>query len=221
MSRQTDHETGPQRDRLLSLALNGDQEALDRLLTFYMRMLYQAALRVLRSPQDAEDALQDGLLAAVRNLKKFEGRSRFSTWLTSIVINAALMRLRKARSQPATSIDEERPGRDHQPLADRIADRRPNPEELYAQEEEFRILDRHLESLPAANRSALVLRDFEGMGTGEAATALGLSTGTLKSQLHRGRARIIKEVRDALVPRGTFKHARTVGPMREVTEPAA
>src|SRR5256885_13244971 len=62
--------------------------------TTLFRSLFQTALRVLGNTEDAEDALQDGLLSAYRNLKRFEGRSQFSTWLTRIVINAALMRRR-------------------------------------------------------------------------------------------------------------------------------
>ena len=230
MGFKTGFETNEERDRLLRLALNGDQEALDRLFASYMRPLYQAALRVLRSPEEAEDALQDGLLAAVRHLREFQGRSQFSTWLTRIVINAALMRLRKSRRQPAASIDEEPLGRDDRPIAAKIADPRPNPEELYTQEEQFRILEKGLQNLPAMYRSALEVRDVEGMDTGEAAKTLGVSTGTLKSHLHRGRMRIIKQVRKALVPRENFErapsrpaprwHEPTVNLSREAAEPA-
>ena len=219
MGLKTGFETNGEKDRLLRLALNGDREALDRLFASYMPPLYQAALRVLRSPQDAEDALQDGLLAAVRHLKDFEGRSQFSTWLTSIVINAALMRLRKARGQAVASIDEEPLDRDQRPIAAKIADPTPNPEEMYAREERLQILKRKLQSLPRAYRRALWLRDVQGMSTRAAAEALGLPVGSLKSHLHRGRMRIIKHVREALVPRGPFGHTAVLA--REVVEPAA
>src|SRR5215467_2447608 len=72
----------------------GDHQAVETLFRRYQRPLFQTALRVLGNTEDAEDALQDGLLSAYRNLKRFEGRSQFSTWLTRIVINAALMRRR-------------------------------------------------------------------------------------------------------------------------------
>jgi RNA polymerase sigma-70 factor (ECF subfamily) len=219
MGLKTGFETNKEGGRLLRLALDGDQEALDRLFASYMRPLYQVALRVLRSPQDAEDALQDGLLSALRHLKDFEGRSQFSTWLTSIVINAALMRLRKTRGQSAASIDEEPLGGDDRPIAAKIADPRPNPEELYTQEEHLRILEKGLQSLPPAYRRALWLRDVQGMSTREAAEALGLPVGSLKSHLHRGRVRVIKHVREALVPRGPFGQAAALA--REVVETAA
>src|SRR5713226_3522045 len=75
---------------LIRKGLRGDEEALETLFTRHKRTLFQTALRLLGNAEDAEDALQDGLLSAYRNLKRFEGRSQFSTWLTRIVINAAL-----------------------------------------------------------------------------------------------------------------------------------
>jgi RNA polymerase sigma-70 factor (ECF subfamily) len=96
---------------LLRRAMAGDRAALETLFGRNSRALYQTALRLLGNPEDAEDALQEGMLAAYRNLRRFEGRSQFSTWLTRIVINAALMRRRSQRAHPAVSLDE-RPGDD-------------------------------------------------------------------------------------------------------------
>ncbi len=91
---------------LLRRALTGDHIALEMLFARNNRALYQTALRLLGNPEDAEDALQEGMLAAYRNLRHFEGRSQFSTWLTRIVINAALMRRRSRRAHPAVSLDD-------------------------------------------------------------------------------------------------------------------
>ena len=173
-----------------------------------MPQLYRSALRVLGTPQDAEEALQDGLVRVVQHFRQFEGRSRFSTWLTRIVINAALMRLRHSRCEVVNSIDEKL-GRDDLSLADSITDPGPNPEGMYAREERLQILKRELRSLPAVYRSALWLRDVQGMSTGEAAEALGVPEGTVKARLHRGRLMIMKKVREALVPGGNFEHAPT------------
>src|ERR1700729_640845 len=93
-------------DKVSRAGQKGDQQAVDVLFERYHRPLFQTALRVLGNAEDAEDALQDGLLSAYRNLKRFEGRSQFSTWLTRIVINAALMRRRSAKARPAISLDE-------------------------------------------------------------------------------------------------------------------
>ena len=77
-------------NRMLRLAMQGDREAMGSVFKGCMPRLYRAALRVVGTPEDAEDALQDGLLQAARHLPEFEGRTQFSTWLTQIVVNAAL-----------------------------------------------------------------------------------------------------------------------------------
>ncbi|HEV2425167.1 MAG TPA: sigma-70 family RNA polymerase sigma factor [Terriglobia bacterium] len=175
---------------LVQCGLRGDPEALDTLFARYARPLYQTALRLLGNPEDAEDALQEGMLSAVRNLKRFEGRSKFSTWLTRIVINAALMQLRKQRTRPTVSIEQEDAEQRELTLGSRIPDARPDPEEAYRHQERFEIFESRLESLPPALQSAVWLRDIEGLSTAEAARALGLSEGTVKSQLHRARNRL-------------------------------
>jgi len=187
---------------LVRSGLKGDPEALDALFSRHTRTLYQTALRVLGNPEDAEDALQDGLLSAVRNLNRFEGRSQFSTWLTRIVINAALMRLRSQRVRPTVSIEQEDPEQRDLTLGSRIPDARPGPEETYARKERFAILERGLETLPPALQSAVWLRDVEGLSTAEAARTLGLSEGTLKSQLHRARTRLSLLIRQGNGLRG-------------------
>ena len=78
-------------DKLIRAGQKGDAQAVETLFRRYQRPLFQTALRVLGNTEDAEDALQDGLLSAYRNMKRFEGRSQFSTWLTRIVINACLL----------------------------------------------------------------------------------------------------------------------------------
>lgn len=175
---------------LVQSGLRGDPEALDTLFARYTRPLYQTALRLLGNPEDAEDALQEGMLSAVRNLKRFEGRSKFSTWLTRIVINAALMQLRKQRTRPTVSLEQEDAEQRELTLGSRIPDARPGPEEVYAHNERFEIFESRLESLPPALQSAVWLRDVEGLSTAEAARALGLSEGTVKSQLHRARNKL-------------------------------
>jgi len=174
-------------------ALSGDREALGRLLGSYMPQLYRAALRILGTHEEAEEALQDGLVQVVQHFREFEGRSRLSTWLTRIVINASLMRLRRSRPKVMTSIDQT-VGREHLSFAESISDTRPNPEEVYAREEQLQLLKRKMRTLPAAYRSALWLRHVQGMSIREAAEALGIPVGSLKSQLHRARLRLRNEV---------------------------
>jgi RNA polymerase sigma-70 factor (ECF subfamily) len=184
-----DRNTGSEPDQRLQLAMKGDGEELGRLFTSNMPKLYRVALRILGTPQDAEDALQEGFLGAMRHLGEFECRSRFSTWLTRIVINAALMRLRKNRREVLTSFDENL-DQIKMDLALTVTDPRPSPEEICVWKERFQMFERELRSLPAGYQSILWLRDVQGMSTQEAAETLGVKSTTVKSQLHRARLRL-------------------------------
>ena len=108
-------------DELRPQATNDKREALEDLFSRYRSRLYKTAFRVLRNPEDAEDALQEGLLAAFRKLDTFEGRSQLSTWLTRIVFNAAAMQMRRRRPGVVNSI-EDRPGPGQRPWAHLIPD---------------------------------------------------------------------------------------------------
>lgn len=172
--------------QLIERGLNGDARALNALFARNTRSLYQAAFRVLGNPEDAEEALQEGLLSAYRNLPRFERRSQFSTWLTRIVINAALMRRRSKRARPAVSLDEFVADGEI-PLAERFADDGPNPEELYAGTELGNRMNRKLAEISPLLRTAFWLREIEGLTAEEAAHVLGVSRNTLKARLWRAR----------------------------------
>jgi len=173
-------------DQLIERGLNGDARALDALFARNTRSLYQAAFRVLGNPEDAEEALQEGLLSAYRNLPRFERRSQFSTWLTRIVINAALMRRRSKRSRPAVSLDDF-VAEGELPLAERFADDGPNPEQLYAGTELGDRMTKKLAEISPLLRTAFWLREIEGLSAEEAASVLGVSRNTLKARLWRAR----------------------------------
>jgi RNA polymerase sigma-70 factor (ECF subfamily) len=173
-------------EQLIELGLNGDARALDLLFTRNTRTLYQTALRVLGNPEDAEEALQEGLLSAYRNLPRFERRSQFSTWLTRIVINAALMRRRSKRSRPAVSLDDWA-SEGELPMAERFADESPNPEQIYAGTELGDRVKKKLAEISPLLRTAFWLREIEGLSAEEAAHVLGVSRNTLKARLWRAR----------------------------------
>jgi RNA polymerase sigma-70 factor (ECF subfamily) len=173
-------------EQLIERGLGGDARALDALFARNNRALYQTALRVLGNPEDAEEALQEGLLSAYRNLPRFERRSQFSTWLTRIVINAALMRRRSKRARPAVSI-EDCAAEGELPLAERYADEGPNPEQIYAGTELRERVSKKLGEISPLLRSAFWLREIEGLSTEEAAQVLGVSRNTLKARLWRAR----------------------------------
>jgi RNA polymerase sigma-70 factor, ECF subfamily len=180
-------------EKLIRAGQRGDAQAVEMLFRRYHRPLFQTALRVLGNAEDAEDALQDGLFSAYRNLKRFEGRSQFSTWLTRIVINAALMRRRSAKARPAFSLDEP-PREDELPAAERFAADAPNPEQVFVGTELRAMIDENLDELSPLLRMAFVLREVEGYSTGEAARKLGVTENTLKARLWRARHQLAERL---------------------------
>ena len=180
-------------EKLIRAGQRGDHQAVETLFRRYQRPLFQTALRVLGNTEDAEDALQDGLLSAYRNLKRFEGRSQFSTWLTRIVINAALMRRRSAKARPAVSLDEP-PREDELPATERFADDGLTPEQVFANTEIREMLSENLDQLSPLLRTAFVLREVQGYSTGEAAKKLGVTENTLKARLWRARHQLAEKL---------------------------
>src|SRR5271170_5313554 len=180
-------------DKLIRAGQRGDSQAVETLFRRYQRPLFQTALRVLGNTEDAEDALQDGLLSAYRNMKRFEGRSQFSTWLTRIVINAALMRRRSAKARPAVSLDEP-PREDELPIAERFAAEGPNPEQVFASTQFRELISENLHELSPLLRTAFVLREVQGYTTGEAAKKLGVTENTLKARLWRARHQLAERL---------------------------
>jgi RNA polymerase sigma-70 factor (ECF subfamily) len=180
-------------ENLIRAGQRGDHQAVETLFRRYQRPLFQTALRVLGNTEDAEDALQDGLLSAYRNLRRFEGRSQFSTWLTRIVINAALMRRRSAKARPAVSLDET-PREEELPATERFADNGPTPEQVFANTEIREMISENLDELSPLLRTAFVLREVQGYSTGEAAKKLGVTENTLKARLWRARHQLAERL---------------------------
>jgi RNA polymerase sigma-70 factor (ECF subfamily) len=166
-----------------------DGLTLEGLLSKYSPAMYRAALRKLRHPEDAEDALQEALLSASRNIAQFKGECHISTWLVAIAINAARMQLRRRMRQPSISLDNTSDdGKSfyvYEP-----ADDRPDPEEIYRRTEMRRIVGQLTTELSTPLRNAFRLRALEGFSIQEAAGALGVTEGTLKAQYFRARTRL-------------------------------
>ena len=172
---------------LLRLPCNGNQEALDDLFASSSSHLYQVAFRILSNPHDAEDAVQDSLLCAFRNLNQFDGRARFSTWLHRIAINSSLMRLRKRNCRREFPLEPVFAGEEL--VAPGIDPRSgdPNPEEQCARVEQRKILLEALLKLPGLLRTAIELCDLGGLPTKDAAERLGVPLSTMKARLFRSR----------------------------------
>jgi len=174
--------------------LQRGDELLDAQFSRYSPALYRIAFRKLGNVEDAEDAVQDALLSAFKNMHQFRGDAQFSTWLGSIVLNSARMQLRRRTNHTLVSLDEQ--SNEGVPIwPERLADSAPDAEEALRGVQARENLKRVVENLPVRLRVAFRLRVFEGLTTSEAATALGIPEGTLKAQFFRARRQVTAQMR--------------------------
>jgi RNA polymerase sigma-70 factor, ECF subfamily len=194
-ARPTDEWVPVDSDREIVKAVrDGNTDAFEQLIERHSRRVYRTLAGILGDPEDARDAMQDTFLKAFQHLDKFEGRSKFSTWLLSIATNAGLQRLRDRR--PLESLDESASDSEESFRPRQVGAWVGNPEQLYSQAERRRLVESSVMKLPPKYRVAVVLRDLELLSTEEAAAALGLPVPTLKTRLLRGRLML----REALAP---------------------
>lgn len=194
---------------LARLCAARDEAALRHVVTANNQRLFRAAWSILKDRSESEEAVQAAYLRAFDHIGDYEGRSSLSTWLTRIVINEALSRLRSARRRRAALEGQgvavletyrEALMRGSEPVS---------PDANVAREQLRLLLEQAISSLPQSFRSVFVLRDVEGLNVEETAEALGIPPPTVKTRLHRARARLQQalapEVRGALT--GTFPFA--------------
>jgi RNA polymerase sigma-70 factor (ECF subfamily) len=160
--------------------------------------LYRRAYKLLGNEADAEDAVQDALLAAFEHLNQFRGEALLSTWLTAIVINCVRMQLRKRSRHIHVSLDS-RIGEDQEyPLSDILVDHRPNPEdECHRSMLNARLMKSAARLSPTLRRT-FHLRYVDHLSVCETARVLGVPTGTVKAQTARARAKLMKSIRGTL-----------------------
>jgi RNA polymerase sigma-70 factor (ECF subfamily) len=151
------------------------------------------ALRTLGDPEEAADALQDGLVSAFRRAESYRGDAAVTTWLHRIVVNACLDRARRSRVRAAEPLPEEPDdvvGAAARRTTDSGSREVTDPAEVVVDQERRDLVLRALDSLPVEQRAALVLVDMEGYSVDEAAAVLGCAPGTVKSRCSRGRSRL-------------------------------
>jgi RNA polymerase sigma-70 factor, ECF subfamily len=178
---------------LILAGQSGDPQALNTLFRRHHRPLFHSALGVIGNHEDAEDAVQDGLLSAFRNLKRFEGRSQFSTWLTRIVINAALMRRRSMAARPVAALIEP-PSANEIPATERLVSKTLTPEQQLGQLEIQGMFKSHVQQLSPTLRTVFVLRILRECTTNEAAKILSVPENTVKARLWRARRQLAKRL---------------------------
>jgi RNA polymerase sigma-70 factor, ECF subfamily len=172
---------------VMAAARRGDRPAFDLLVRRHTPAMYRVALRIVGSPADAEDVVQDAWIAAWRALPRYRGDAAPSTWLYRIVTNSALAALRRRR--PTAPLE---PGG----WADspEVADPAPDPEAAALRSAAAASVHRALRVLEPGQRAALVLREFEYLSYEEVATVLDITVAAVRSRLQRARAALFVEL---------------------------
>jgi RNA polymerase sigma-70 factor (ECF subfamily) len=186
----------------LDLLRSGDKAAFTQLVERYADPLYNLALKLLGNQQEAEDALQETFLNAYKAIDSFEGRSSLNTWLYRIAYNTSLMQRRKKRAA-TVSIDEPLTLDDGQVIPRQFFDWCCLPERDLLSEEALEKMDEAVQQLPESLRSVFVLRDVEGLSTGEVGEVLDLSDSAVKSRLHRARLLLREQLSVYFAGRGS------------------
>jgi len=174
---------------------------LQDVLSLRLPSFYRCAFRLLGNAADAEDAVQEALLAAYKHINQFRGQSQISTWLTTIVRNCALMQLRKRPRQIHFPLDEQFGEEQPRPLWEGLADERPSPEEELRNSELTARLRKCTALLSPTLRRTFQLRVVDGLSIFETARILGVPHGTVKAQLARARAKVWRHLRPVLAQR--------------------
>jgi RNA polymerase sigma-70 factor, ECF subfamily len=172
---------GQSDEDLARRAALGDRTALDTLLARHLDQIHAICRRVLGHPEDTLDATQEALVAIVRGISRFDGRSRFTTWMYRVATNAALDEARRRSRRPIAS--------EHLPERASVAD---TTDAVDARLD----IDAALSTLSADNRAAVALRDLAGLDYAEIAVVLGIPIGTVRSRIARGRATLADRLAD-------------------------
>ncbi len=206
----------------LAAAKRGDSAAFEILCQQSANTVFRVARRIMRNDEDAEDVVQESFQRAFIHLNSFNGDSRFSTWLSRIAINAALMKLRKKHRLWEVSLDESSEPEQPSSQID-VEDQGPNPEQLYAQKERQRILSEAMSDLTPGMRKAFELRELDERSTEETARMMGISVGAVKARLFHGRRKLRERLGRYVGSAWTYRRdaSQAVGNTRRVSQDPA
>jgi RNA polymerase sigma-70 factor (ECF subfamily) len=167
-------------EQLVARVRAGDLAAFEAIMRRHNPRIYRAARAILRDDAEAEDVMQDAYVRAYEHLHEFEGRARFSTWLTRIAVHEALARVTRRKRYAPLELDSGEAPMHHEP----------SPEQQVSDVEMRGVLEAAIGELPPEFRAVFVLRAVEGMSGVETAETLGIPEETVKTRLHRARARL-------------------------------
>ena len=177
--------TGLADGHLVSLAQQGSEKAFGELMGRHAKVMMKVAMGILQDTQEAEDELQNAWLKAWQHIGGFAGDSRFTTWLTRIVMNQCLMRLRHTRRARFLYMDAPAPGEER--VTFELRDTELTPEQGLGKREVNDLVRREIARIPPILREALVLREVKQLPMPEVAEELGISLAAAKSRLLRAR----------------------------------
>jgi RNA polymerase sigma-70 factor (ECF subfamily) len=203
----------------LAAAKRGDSAAFEILCKQSANTVFHIARRMMQNNEDAEDVVQESFQLAFVHLQSFKGDSRFSSWLSRIAINAALMKLRKKRHLRELSLDESAQT-EQPPFRLDVEDQGRNPEQLYAGKEQQRILSEAMSKLPHKTRRAIQLRELDERSTEETARIMGISVGAVKARVFHGRRKLRERLKHHFGSawRSGTDTSRTVGNTRHISQ---
>jgi RNA polymerase sigma-70 factor (ECF subfamily) len=203
----------------LAAAKRADSAAFEVLCKQSANTIFHVARRMMRNHEDAEDVVQESFQQAFVHLTSFKGDSRFSTWLSRIAINAALMKLRKKQRLWDVSLDESAETEESSFRID-VEDQGLNPEQLYAQKERQRILSEAMNELRPGMRKAIELRELGERSTEETAQILGISVGAVKARVFHGRKKLRERLNRFVGPAWTSGRgaSRAIGNTRHLSQ---
>lgn len=210
----------PADELLVIAAKNGDERAFETLFRRHRQKVFRVVMRYARVREDAEDIVQQGFQKAFVHLRRFEGKSSFSTWLTRIAINEALMFLRSCGEVREVSMDDAGDA-DGSSASLEIPDSRQDPEASYLQQERARVLSSALQELRPGMRRAIELRELGEFSTEQTALQMGLSVGAVKARIFHARKKLRQRLRRDMTShrafeQGSSRHAGTVRISRDL-----
>ena len=203
MQNHTPYSKTPDED-LVTLAQRGDNNAFAELIQRHYNSCSKLAISILRDRSDAEDEVQNACWKAFEHLEQFQQDAKFSTWLTRIVVNQCLMRLRQQRRAKFIYVDDPLPA--DETLTMQLTDTAPTPEQELGKSEVAAMLTKEIGRIPPLLRNAFVLRDVNRLPMEEVARQLGISVAAAKSRLLRAR----QELRERLEKHYGYRGAATL-----------
>ena len=187
----------------IALAANSQRrQEFENIVSHALPRFRSMALRSLRNPEDAEDAVQEAMLSALRNIGQFEGRAQKSTWLTTIVINAARVQVRRRIRCQMRPIDEA-PKEGQLSASELLHDPSPTPEQSLERKQLCELVNKLIAALPRSQQATLRLHQQNDFSIKMASQTLGIPQGTVKAQLTRGRTTLKARFKKVIATRKT------------------